>query len=88
VKNTNGCLCSNVTPDEGHGERTKHVELSSLNKSQDTVASRWIYLYVLKYDARKHEPKIKIKKLNVLALYVCEFWSFRCGVAEVFVILL
>jgi hypothetical protein len=23
---TNGCLCSNVTPDDGHGECPKHVE--------------------------------------------------------------
>jgi hypothetical protein len=23
---TNGCLCSNVTPDDGHGERPKHGE--------------------------------------------------------------
>jgi hypothetical protein len=22
----NDCLCSNVTPDDGHGERPKHVE--------------------------------------------------------------
>jgi hypothetical protein len=30
----------------------------SLNKSQDTVASCWMYLYILKYDAQNHEPKI------------------------------
>jgi hypothetical protein len=23
---TNGCQCSNVTPDDGHGERPKHGE--------------------------------------------------------------
>jgi hypothetical protein len=23
---TSGCLCSNVTPDDCHGERPKHVE--------------------------------------------------------------
>jgi hypothetical protein len=23
---TNGCLCSNVTPDDGHGGHPKHVE--------------------------------------------------------------
>jgi hypothetical protein len=22
---TNGCLCSNVSPDDGHGESLKHV---------------------------------------------------------------
>jgi hypothetical protein len=47
-----------VTPDDGHGECPKHVELSSWNKSQDTVASGWICLYILKYKARNHEPKI------------------------------
>jgi hypothetical protein len=31
---------------------------SSWNKNQDNiVVSRWIYLYILEYDARNHEPK-------------------------------
>jgi hypothetical protein len=62
---TNGCLCSNVTPEDGHDERPKHVV--SWNESQDTVASRWIYLYILKYDARNHEPKKGFK----VRLYSC-----------------
>jgi hypothetical protein len=30
----------------------------SWNKSQDTVASRLVYLYMLNYDVRNDEPKI------------------------------
>jgi hypothetical protein len=35
-----------------------YFKKSSWNKIQDNiVASRWIYLYILKYDARNHEPQ-------------------------------
>jgi hypothetical protein len=27
---TNGCLCSNVTADDGHGERPKHAEFHQI----------------------------------------------------------
>jgi hypothetical protein len=56
---TNGCLCSNVTPEDGHDERPKHVEFLEIKANTHTVASCWMYLYIsFKYVYYYHNNNI------------------------------
>jgi hypothetical protein len=42
---TNGCLCSNVTPDDGHDERPKHVEFLEIKAKIQLRRVGYIYTY-------------------------------------------
>jgi hypothetical protein len=41
----NGCLCSNVTPDDGHGERPKRVEFLEIKAKIQLHLVGYIYTY-------------------------------------------
>jgi hypothetical protein len=40
-----GCLCSNVTPDDGHGECPKHVEFLEIKVKIQLHLVGYIYTY-------------------------------------------
>jgi hypothetical protein len=40
---TNGCLCNNVTPDDGHDECPKHVEFLEIKVKIHLYLSGYIY---------------------------------------------
>jgi hypothetical protein len=62
---TNGCLCSNVTPDDGHDERPKHVEFLEIKAKLQLRLVGYIYTY-----CNTMHGTMNLKKINRILFIV------------------